>query len=71
MEFLAGLETKEARGRKDLRVLLGQWELKGVLEDLDSWGKKENLAYLEILGQWGKLDSEENREIMASQAMVT
>lgn len=71
MEFLAGLETKEARGLKDLRVLLDQLELKGVLEDLDSWGKKENLAYLEILGQWGKLDSEENREIMASQAMVT
>lgn len=41
-----------------------------MLEDLDVWGKKENLESLEILDQWGKLDSEENREIMASQAMV-
>lgn len=41
-----------------------------MLEDLDVWGKKENLESLEILGPWGKLGNEENREIMASQAMV-
>lgn len=70
MDFLAEKERKEERGSKDLRVLLGQQEIKGVLEGLAFWGERESLEFLETQGQWVQLDSEESRVIMASQAMV-
>lgn len=40
------------------------------MEGLGFQGKKESLDLLEIQGQWGKMGSEEDREILASQAMV-
>lgn len=70
VDLRAGKERREARDAKDLRVLLDQWERKGVLEGLVLWGKRENLGFLEIQGQRGKWDSEESRVTMASQAMV-
>lgn len=69
VEVLAGKENKEARGPKDLRVLLGQWERRGALEDPGLRAGRENLGCLGTQGQRGQLDSEEDREIMASQAM--
>lgn len=70
LEYLAEKERWEILAIKDLKVQMGQWELKGVMEDLGCWGKKENLDFLEIQDHRGKWASEESREIMASQATV-
>lgn len=70
VEIVEGKETKEVKVIRDLRVLLGQQDPEGILEDLDLGGERGNLEFLEAQDQWGSLDSEESREIMASRAMV-
>lgn len=51
VEILARKEKKEVKGTRGLRVLLGQQDLGGALEDLGFGGERGNLEFLEAQDQ--------------------